>query len=237
MEKQRINQFIEKYNLGGLVETVMWSVEDNSLKTSFISSDKSVLGNVKMNNFVSSDVEVGVYDTKLLKGMLGVVENDVTFTPVSSGDKIVSIKFSDKSTSVNYTAADKSVIPTPPALKKLPEFDITIKLDDAFIAKFIKAKSALSDQKTFTFVSNGGKNQVVLGYAAERNTNRIFIDVDAQTKGDVNISFSADYLKEILVANKDATDAVLKISSQGLSYLNFEVGDFKSEYYLVEVKQ
>jgi hypothetical protein len=235
MEKQRIDQFIEKYNLGGLVETVMWNVEDKSLKTSFISGDKSVLGNVTLEKFDVKDDEFGVYDTKQLKGMLGVLENDVEFSTVKTGDKVLSLKFSDKVTSLNYMAADKSVVPNPPALKKLPEFDIEITLDGNFIAKFIKAKSALAEQKTFTFLSKDGKNQIALGYVEDTNTNRIFLDVDAKVQGDAEISFSADYFKEILVANKNASEATMKISSQGLSHLKFEGEGFVSEYYLVEV--
>jgi len=235
MEKQRLNQFIDKYNLGGLVETVMWNVEGNQLKTSFISGDKSVLGNVTMENFDAADAEFGIYDTKQLKGMLGVLENDIEFDTLSNGDKLVSLKFADKATSVNYMLADKSVISEPPALKGLPPFDIEITLDNTFISRFIKAKGALADQKTFTFLSKGGKTQIVLGYSADRGTNRIFIDVDAKVDGDANIDFSADYFKEILVANKNASDAKLEISTQGLSRVKFEEDGFVSEYYLVEV--
>ena len=43
MEKNRINRFVQKYNLG-LIESVKWDVEGTTLSTSFISDDKSVLG-------------------------------------------------------------------------------------------------------------------------------------------------------------------------------------------------
>jgi hypothetical protein len=69
------------------------------------------------------------------------------------------------------------------------------------------------------------------------NTNRISIDVDCECEGDINpISFSATYLKEILVANKEASDATLSISTQGLSHIHFEVGKYTSDYYLVELQ-
>ena len=64
------------------------------------------------------------------------------------------------------------------------------------------------------------------------NTNRISIDVNAEVDGDTKpISFSAVYLKEILVANKDATNAVLNISTQGLAHIQFDVDIYKSDYY------
>ena len=48
MEKSKINRFVQKYNLAGLVESVKWETKDNTLSTSFISDDKSVLGNVSI---------------------------------------------------------------------------------------------------------------------------------------------------------------------------------------------
>jgi hypothetical protein len=43
-------------------------------------------------------------------------------------------------------------------------------------------------------------------------------------------------LKEILVANKEAKDATLKISSDGLAHISFEVDGYKSDYYLVQIQ-
>ena len=236
MEKQKLNKFVQKYTLGGLVESVKWESANGSLETSFISDDKSVLGKVTMGEFDFEKTSFGVYDTSKLKGMLSVLGDDIEFDITSTNEKAVSLKFKDKSTSVNYMLADLSVIPNVPDLKKLPEFDVKIKLDDTFITKFIKAKGALSDENNFTFMSKGGNNQIILGYTTI-NSNRITIDVDREGSGDVDpISFSATYLKEILLANKDAKDATLAISTQGLSHIHFDVDEYTTDYYLVEVK-
>ena len=50
MEKSRINRFVSKYNLAGLVESVKWESKEGSLSTSFISDDKSVLGTVTLSD-------------------------------------------------------------------------------------------------------------------------------------------------------------------------------------------
>ena len=235
MEKGKLNRFVQKYNLAGLVESVKWETKDNSLTTSFISDDKSVLGKVTMNEFNFNDATFGVYDTSKLTKMLGVLGEAVDFEIADVDGKAVSLKFKDGSTSVNYMLADLSVIPNVPDLKKLPDFNIKIKLDENFISKFIRAKSALADENNFTFVVKNGKAQIVLGYS-NINTNRISIDVEGEIAGDVEpISFSATYLKEILVANKEAKDATLNISSQGLSHIHFEAGEYTSDYYLVEI--
>ena len=236
MEKQKLNRFVSKYNLAGLVESVKWESKDGSLNTSFISDDKSVLGNVTMKEFDGSDATFGVYDTTKLTKMLSVLGDSVDFSINDIDGKAVSLKFKDGSTSVNYMLADLSVIPNVPDLKQLPPFNVEIKLDANFISKFIRAKSALADENNFTFVCKNGKAQIVLGHS-NINTNRISIDVDCTCDGDVNpISFSATYLKEILVANKEANDATLKISSQGLSHIHFEIDKYESNYYLVEIQ-
>ena len=235
MEKQSLNRFISKYNLSGLVESVKWESEEGSLTTSFISDDKSVLGTVTMTDFDNSDAEFGVYDTTKLTKMLSVLGNEVDFSISDIDGKPVSLKFKDGSTSVNYMLADLSVIPNVPDLKQLPDFNVKIDLDESFINRFIRAKGALPDENTFTLVCKDGKSQIVLGHSSI-NTNRITIDVDANCEGSVDpISFSATYLKEILVANKEATNAVLNISSQGLSHIHFEIDNYESNYYLVEI--
>jgi hypothetical protein len=235
MEKQSLNRFVSKYNLAGLVESVKWESKDGSLNTSFISDDKSVLGSVSMKEFDTSDATFGVYDTSKLTKMLSVLGDDVEFSISDIDGKPVSLKFKDGSTNINYMLADLSVIPNVPDLKQLPPFNVEIKLDSNFISKFIKAKGALADENNFTFTCKNGKGQIVLGHS-NINTNRINIDVDCVCEGDVEpISFSATYLKEILVANKEATDATLKISSQGLSHIHFEIDNYESNYYLVEI--
>jgi hypothetical protein len=235
MEKTKLLKFVSKYHLAGLIESVKWESESSTLKTSFISDDKSVLGTVMMKDFGDDTTTYGIYDTSKLVKMLSVLGEDVTLNLNTIDGKLVSLKFNDKSSTINYMLSDLSVIPTVPDLKKLPEFNVQIKLDDKFINKFIRAKSALSEEDNFTFMVKDGVAKIILGYASI-NSNRISIEVDASVTEDVDpISFSATYLKEILVANKDATNAVLDISTQGLAAIHFDIDNYTSDYYLVQI--
>lgn len=238
MKKQRIETFIKKYNLNGLIESVKWEVSDNSLNTSFISDDKSVLGNVKMDGFSLDGGEYGIYDTSKLTKMLSVLENDVDLDLVKANNTAASVTINDNDSSVTYMLSDLSVIPIVPSLKQLPDFDIDINIDDNFIQKFIKAKAALNNENTFTFMCDGdsGNGKIILGYSS-LNTNRISISVNC-TCGVNNkpLSFSAEFLKEIFIANRDATKSSMKLSSQGLAHLSFEFNGYSSDYYLVEIQ-
>ena len=52
----------------------------------------------------------------------------------------------------------------------------------------------------------------------------------------IGTDIEGKYLKEILSSNRGAKSSHLKISSQGLAHVYFEHGEFKSNYYLVEIK-
>ena len=95
MEKQQLNRFVSKYNLAGLVESVKWESKDGSLTTSFISDDKSVLGNVTMKEFEGANATFGVYDTTKLTKMLSILDNSVDFSIQDIDGKAVSLKFKD----------------------------------------------------------------------------------------------------------------------------------------------
>ena len=235
MEKQQLSRFVSKYNLAGLVESVKWESKDGSLTTSFISDDKSVLGSVIMTEFEGTPATFGVYDTTKLIKMLSTLDSDVELSIQDIDGKAISLKFKDGSSTADYMLADLSVIPNVPDLKQLPNFDVKIKLDSNFISRFIRAKGALTDENNFTFVSKNGKSEVILGHSSI-NTNRISITVETDTSVDVSpISFSANFLKEILVANREASDATLNISTQGLAHIHFQIDKYESNYYLVEI--
>lgn len=237
MDKNRLNRFISKYNLSGLVESVSWKTENKTLSTRFISDDKTVLGTVSVDNFDFEDASIGVYNTNTLKGLLGVLGSDVSLNLKKVDDKPVSLSVSSDSTTVQYQLADLSVIPNVPDLKQLPKFGVDIEMDGNFIEKFIKAKGALSEVDNFTILTEKGKLKIVIGYS-NINTNRVELVVnDKYTGTDVKpISFSAKYFKEILSANKEANKATLKVSTDGLAHVEFSVDGFTSSYYLVEVQ-
>ena len=231
MEKVKFDGFINRYNLGGEVESVMVKSEGTDLSVRMISDDKTLLGDVSVSGTDFPNGEFGIYTTSQLKGLLSVLDNTIEVEEVTGA-----LKFSDKGTKMQYMLAAPSVIPAVPDLKALPPFNVEITLNDEFVNKFIKSKGALSDADTFTFTCKDNKGEIILGYSSI-NSNRISISVDCKCDGDVEpIAFSAKYLKAILLANKGSNSSSLKISSQGLAHLNFVEGDYTSNYYLVEIK-
>ena len=234
MEKSKLNKFIQKYNLGGNVNSVKWTAGTNQLKTSFVTPDKSLLGTVVADNVKFEDADMGVYQTDQLQKLLNVLDNDVDLSLTRAGDRAVSLKVKNGSVSVDYVLSDLSVIPDPPALKRLPDFQTQVKLDETFIDTFIKGKSALADVDMFTFVNDkDGNLNAVIGYSST-NTNRVTIPVETTKNGLTEpVTFNANLFKEMLVANKECTSAVLEVSNEGLAKVNFKIDDYDSTYYIV----
>ena len=236
MQKSKLDKFIQKYNLGGNVNSVKWKSNGDTLSTSFVTPDKSLLGNVKVDKFSFDSAELGIYQTDQLKSLIGVLGDDISLDLTSAGDRAISLNVKNGTISIDYVLSDLSVIPDPPALKRLPEFGTKIKLDTKFINTFVKGKAALSDIDTFTILNGKSGVEVVIGYSST-NTNRVNIPVETESS-DLNtpISFNANLFKEVLVANKECTSAVLEVSNEGLAKVNFKVDDYDSTYYVVAMQ-
>jgi len=236
MQKSKLDKFIQKYNLGGNVNSVKWKSKGDSISTSFVTPDKSLLGNVKVDKFQFEDAELGVYQTDQLKSLINVLGDDVSLNLTKFGDKAVSLKVKNGPVSVDYVLSDLSVISDPPAMKRLPEFGTKIKLDSNFISTFIKGKGALSDVDTFSILKSSNGCEVVIGYSST-NTNRVNIPVESDSCDvDKPITFNANLFKEVLVANRECTSAVLEVSTEGLARINFKIDDFDSTYYIVAMQ-
>lgn len=236
MDKYKLTRFIDKYHLNGNVNAVIINSKGDTLSTRFITGDKSLLGELKMNSWNFQDVELGVYDTEQLIRLLGVLDDDVTLNLTQSGDKAIALEISDKYSTVNFMLSDKSVINQPPPLKEIPEFQLKIKVDTNFITRFIGGKSALPDTDTFTVITSNDGVKLVIGYSSI-NTNRVTIPVETETYEDIDkVSFNANLFKDVLVANKECETATLEVSEKGLAKINFKVDQYDVTYYLVAVQ-
>ena len=180
MQKSKLDKFIQKYNLGGNVNSVKWKSSGDTISTSFVTPDKSLLGSVTVDKFQFEDAELGVYQTDQLKSLINVLGDDVSLDLTRFGDKAVSLKVKNGPVSVDYVLSDLSVISDPPQMKHIPQFGTQIKLDRSFIDTFIKGKGALSDVDTFSVVKNGEGCDVVIGYSST-NTNRVNIPTECET--------------------------------------------------------
>jgi hypothetical protein len=237
MNKNTLITYLDKFHLNGVINSVKLAIKDKVLTTLFVSEDKSMAGSVVANKFDFEDAELGVYETSKLKSFLKILDDEITLTLNKVDGNPVSLTLSDKNMEVNFMLSDLSVIPPAPKVKEIKSFEVEIPITSEFSNNFIKAKNALPDVDSFTFLMNKKKSlELVIGYASI-NSNRIKIDVTPASGKDVltnPISFNANYFKEILLKNADCTGAVLKIAQAGISTIEFSNTDFTSKYYLIQ---
>ena len=79
MNKTKLDRFIQKYSLNGNVNSVKWTSKDDTLSTSFVTTDKSLMGNVKVDNVQFEDGDVGIFTTEYTfrTQLIGVVSYGV----------------------------------------------------------------------------------------------------------------------------------------------------------------
>ena len=81
----------------------------------------------------------------------------------------------------------------------------------------------------------GGIIKFIINYTTV-NADNISFEVGTTTNDDMSpICFSADKLKEVLVANK-GDQGTMNVSSHGLSRIDFTGTDFESNYWLVQLQ-
>ena len=233
MNKITLDTFIQKYNLGGNVNSVKWNSDGTTLSTRFISPDKGLLGELTLTRQTLPEFEVGVYDTPLLSKMLGTLADTVDFTLTKVDNTPVAFHFTDSIMSADYVLAAIGVIPDVPELKNVPEFNTLVNINEQFISSFIRAKGALADVETFAINPIDNGLEFVIGYS-DINSNRISIKIQSGAVAMTEpIVFNANLFKEVLSANKECSKATLQISDKGLAHIEFNVDDFNVKYWLV----
>jgi hypothetical protein len=99
-----------------------------------------------------------------------------------------------------------------------------------------KRRMQLPESANFAVNTSNNEAQLIVNYSSMK-TSRIAFNVDATVDADIaNVCFNANLFKEILTANKDATEGSLEVSSAGLARVTFKGDGFASTYYLVQLQ-
>jgi len=241
MVKASLKNFIQKYHLGGAADSVKWKIKNNVLSTRFIAEDKSVLGFVSMENVDLPNSEFGIYGTANLSRVINMLGSMIDISIKNAGqDDPIALEFKDDGFNVSFALSELSVIPKAPDADDVPsDWVAYFKLNDDFAEKFVKAVNAIGSKNfAITYDKAHGIARVVVGYSTV-NTTHVSIDVESEYTGNPLPTklFSAKHLKEILNANKEADEMTLSVSSEGVANISFDILDYKSDYYLIEVDE
>ena len=232
MEKNKLQSFINRYYLAGNCEAVTLKEQESSIGCELIDMDQTVVGKIKWNIPPFMKGELGINHTGALIKMLGALNENITIDVKEAAGKNYAMKISEGSTQATFMLADTTVIPAVPAINTEPDYEVSIPVNDEFISKFIKAKNALPDAKNFAVQVINGNIKFIINYTTV-NADNISFEVGTTSSAEMDpVCFSADKLKEVLVANR-GDSGELKVSPDGLARIAFTGADFESTYWLV----
>lgn len=235
MEKSKLQSFINRYYLAGNCEAVTLKENESGVGCELIDQDQTVVGKLQWKTTSFMKGSLGINHTGALTKMLGAVGENIDIQVQETAGKNYAMKISEGSTKLTFMLADTTVIPAVPSINSEPDYMVNINVDDDFISKFIKAKNALPDAKNFAVQVKGGKIIFVINYTTI-NADNISFEIGNTPISDMEpICFSADKLKEVLIANKGDM-GTLHVSPDGLARIDFTGPDFESSYWLVQLQ-
>lgn len=232
MEKSKLQSFINRYYLAGNCEAVKLKETETGIGCELIDIDQTVVGKIQWKTTPFMTGELGINHTGALNKMLGALAENITITVKEAAGKNYAMEIVEGSTKATFMLADTTVIPAVPTINAEPNYVIQIPVNEDFITKFIKAKNALPDAKNFAVQVKAGVIKFIINYSTV-NADNITFEVGTTNASDMEpVCFSADKLKEVLVANR-GDGGELHVSPDGLARINFTGTDFDSTYWLV----
>jgi len=240
INKGELQAIISKYNLGGMIDAVKWSIQDKQLTIKFNAPTRDMIGEVTHTSFDLEDSEIAIYNTSQLDKLLAITSGDINLQLEKTGRIFSKLIIEDVSYKLNYSLSDLLLIQEPGKVNDPNDYIIESTLESDAISAVIKAKNALqSDNVNFTITTNFDGEQVltmVFGDNSNHTHKVEYIVPDTVVTGDhfnFNVPFNSEMIRVIFANNKDANKAHMSLNVQGLLKLVFEGDKWNSTYYIV----
>jgi len=241
IEKNHLQSIILRYYLGGLIESVKWEIQNNTLNIAFMSPNKDMIGELECNEFPIEDCELAIFNTTQLNKLLGVTSGQLLISPIKTNKVYTKLTLQDVSFTVEYSLADPLMIQSPGTINEPDKYDVSAVMEPNDVLAFTKAASAIPNNELVTLKATESIHgnpilEFIFGEKMEFS-NRITFTVEAQhsiVEGH-KIPFNSNMLREIFHNNKGASSTSIKFTQEGLLKLEFEFKEenTKTTYFVV----
>jgi hypothetical protein len=247
MKKSILEPFLKKYHLAGINDVA---------KLKFIAADKKLIAEASTpNNVLTANIqllncsdlpelEFGINNTTKLLKMLNALSDDITLSAINEEGRVTGIIINDINVELQYVTADLKTLSIRGFKKTDIAYDAELIIDKDFIETFICAKAALPDAEHVAFQTNKlGTIEMVFGQVNGNNNKLLNTStikykpkvVDGKDKLPLPLLFNAVYIKEVLLANKEASETTLKLNPYPLANMSFTTNDIVSSYHMVGI--
>lgn len=240
MNKKDLEQFISKYHLNGLVESVTWnSTENKELTVKFVTPSQDCAGFVNTKDLGLGNSNISIYSTSQFNKLLYIIDDFMTIDVVKGNQNIpYQLNIKDKNFDLDYYLSSEDLIPETATVNEPENYDVEFDIDEDFIKNFTKAYSALEKPDRFTLGCNVENSEKFIEITVgNRDTfaNKIKLRQPADFLiGTDLMAFSAVNFREILNVNKNVSGKI-KVSEIGLLKLEFTEDDTTSTYFIVKL--
>lgn len=249
MTKAKLESMIKKYYLSNLIETSIWKIfkDQKQIRMAACTPNYVLTSVIELKNFEEIDTtEFAINDTTKLLKMLNALDENIKLEVKQDNGKVFNILINSSNIEMEYVTADINVLRANQTVKTVsknnePPFDVEIIVDNDFIETYIASTSALSDSEHVVFQMNkNNKVEMIFGFIQgankSLNTSKIKYVPKTTPQKDVlttTLGFSAEYIKNILLANKDANETILKLScSKPMAKVEFVSDDISAVYHI-----
>jgi hypothetical protein len=242
INKADLVSIISKYHLNGLNEAVKWEIKDKKLTIKFTTSNNTMIGTVTYDGIELEDSIIGISSTSQLNKLIGITNGYLKLEYIKQHKYITKLIILDNQFTLNYALADTMIIPKPGEYIGDGIYNITADLDNESINAIVKAKSSLADSDTVVFkpfTNDDGDLQLEMQFGGNiEYSNKVsFYLPNIQTNNlphNFQSHYYSDTVKEIMYCNKDVTGGKMSINLNGIMKLEFNSGNLKSEYYIIQ---
>ena len=240
INKGELQSTISKYNLGGMIDAVKWTVQNKHLTIKFNAPTKDMIGEITHTSFDIEDCEIAIYNTSQLDKLLAITSGDVNLQLEKIGKIFGRLVIEDTNYKLNYSLSDLLLIQKPGIVMDPDNYIVESVLESDAISAVIRAKNALqSDNVNFTITTNFDGDQVLTMIFGDNSTHTHKVEyivpntVITGNQYNFNTPFNSEMIRVIFANNKDANKAYMSLNINGLLRLVFEGDKWKSTYYII----
>ena len=237
MKKSELASYIEKYHLGGIVESVLWEVDPktNMATVQFVATENSTVGKVKFPFInIGTNPKFGIASTSSLLKMLSVMNEEIEMSTEVTHGINMGLLINDSVYNGKFSLADVHNLPEVPEVGEPKFYELTLDLDKDFKDQYLKAYKALGSINRITIEAKE-KIKFTLGNK-ESYANKMSFEKESMKYIPIKpVSFSGEALAAILKCN-DVEKGVLEVSEKGLLKISFHTDDYDVTYFIVELE-